>query len=901
MASRRALRCPAAFAVAIGGLSAVAAGSCATLGPPPSERTVPIREYDLDSGLRVTVEQEDNGGRVGIAWVADVGTVDDPAEVPGMAHLVEHLVMRSADPSGSSLTRHLAALGAGETNAFTRSDLTIFYTVVPSRARDAAIAQMAARLADLAANVDDALIAKERAVVAEEMRLKRGNAGALGLRLALLAVAPVGYGPELRELETDLGTVGALSAASVRQFFQRHYRPERMTLVVSGALSRDDDRRVITDLPRSLTGSGSDGRTAIRRPLALPGSGPGPDQGLMTRPAAVGACELWVAWPLPAMTGLASESFDVLAAVVQEILSAKVSDGTLSQVVSVGCGAEESAVGGGLLCRALLTSGADPADVKKRIVHEVDSLDATARQPAALTVRQAILSRGLSFEALGPRLLARAVLTHQNPDAQLSAVIETISAMTPNMVGDLAYRYLTADLARGVLLVPAGRRAPQTAAAATGVGLTPASATSVAADDQVDPTAMDDPEPIGNVRDVAIAPGTSGAWTARLGNGLTVIALRRRGFASASMILGFHADPQPGDAPGAAAAALHSRLFWSTESPLLQNLLYSARASRDSYEERIAMFAADAPSAIRLLALQTDMVTVKWPAPAFERWVQLSIPASSSPVSRAEAEFRRALWRDNPYGARLTREEAPRLTKGQIRAWLDRVHRPANGALVVVGDIDPESIVRLAADALSDWKRDPAVAPPPPPPQVAPRPALSVQRTIDPQRSTLAIHFGCFVQPLRSSKDLIVRAVLTQLIRSELDRRLRDNLGVSYTIQVSGDTLRGGTSLVDGQFDASPGSDEAVMRVLNGWLAPTGPLPDEHALVRARWRVAQNSVVNGGTNLAVAGMVFDAWNVGLPLESLDRFPQEVAEVGMADLAGALSACRASAVVSVVGP
>jgi len=47
--------------------------------------------------------------------------------------------------------------------------------------------------------------------------------------------------------------------------------------------------------------------------------------------------------------------------------------------------------------------------------------------------------------------------------------------------------------------------------------------------------------------------------------------------------------------------------------------------------------------------------------------------------------------------------------------------------------------------------------------------------------------------------------------------------------------------------------------------------------------------------------MFAAWNLGLPVASLDDFPQQLANLGTADIRTALAGCRASAVISVLGP
>jgi len=113
--------------------------------------------------------------------------------------------------------------------------------------------------------------------------------------------------------------------------------------------------------------------------------------------------------------------------------------------------------------------------------------------------------------------------------------------------------------------------------------------------------------------------------------------------------------------------------------------------------------------------------------------------------------------------------------------------------------------------------------------------------------------------------------------------------------------LRGGTVLLDGLFDVSAAGHDQALGLLASWLGPTASPPDEHAIARAKWRVAQQSALAGNTNLGVARRMFAAWNLGLPVASLDDFPQQLANLGAADIRTALAGCRASAVISVLGP
>ncbi|MFL5305148.1 MAG: hypothetical protein ACJ8F1_08035 [Polyangia bacterium] len=278
--------------------------------------------------------------------------------------------------------------------------------------------------------------------------------------------------------------------------------------------------------------------------------------------------------------------------------------------------------------------------------------------------------------------------------------------------------------------------------------------------------------------------------------------MRRPGLPFASLVLGFHAEPQAQDPPGVGLAAMHGRHHDHIPNALQRGVWRDVTRGGDRYEETVSMFSSQLSQGFRLLDDGTGTLSVRWPSPSFDRWLELATLASGIPAERAQRAFATKLWNGHPYTGRATREQLHQIASTQILSWLKRVRRPANGALVIVGDIDPAAASREAAESLGDWTGDPT--PPPAPP----------------------------VPPVPMSRSA---------------------------------------------------------------------LPGEPALTRARWRVARRSARGGWTNASLAHWLFRAWNAGLPLASLDGLPQDLAGVTLADVAGVLGACRASAVVSVLGP
>jgi len=281
---------------------------------------------------------------------------------------------------------------------------------------------------------------------------------------------------------------------------------------------------------------------------------------------------------------------------------------------------------------------------------------------------------------------------------------------------------------------------------------------------------------------------------------------------------------------------------------------------------------------------------------------------AADPDDQAARAFRAALFGNHPYHLFPTAEAARTLTEREAEAWFTRVRRPANGALVIVGDIVPENAVQAAEKMLRGWKGDTAPPPQPPaPPAPAARTAdqvagLQILHTNDPRRQSSYIRFGCFVPPVRTQRDDIVHDALGSLMEANLRRRLRLAKGVTYGADVDTDSYRGGTAVLLGHLDVDAKATPDAVDVLRDWLdgGRGSPLTDKR-FQRQRWNTARRSGLRHATGLQLARHLFYAWNAGWEPAVLDDYPRDLASVTHKDVVAALDACRKSAVISVLGP
>jgi zinc protease len=898
------------------------AAQCGTTGTPPTSHAFPVQEYTLPSGLKVVIEQDDVSTIAGIVVVVDAGFVDDPAGKRGIAHVLEHLVFRVPDEKGESLWYRLITLGAASFNAFTGIERTTYHAFGPRQTLDELAAMVLARLADPMRGAKETHIQKELSITAEEMRKREGAAGNEFLMPALLPGGhPVGRAyAEIRRSDP-------VSLADVRAFADTFYRPERMTVVISGPVPDGWDKAFLAKLPPALRGQESARQPPVRRAMAAFEPPPAGDSALSLHKGKVDVPELWMAWRVPPSLGVTAEKVYAVSWVLDMVLSSRLDPDGTNDVLDVDGFAYTGGLTSAVACRFKLRDVGDAVRIRNETTAAIEALsDATLVSikgrlywSHVYALQAAKLKTALQMDTIEGRALARAELAHSGSSALISSVLSALEKVTTDDITDFAARYLKPEAARSVLVVPqeAGparrrRSKPNDEGRIAGPGPEPEVPREAqeAREEEPPPPAPDMAKLLATTQ----APNARAALVRKLSNGLTVIAMRRPGLPFVSTLLGFHSDPQPADAPGA-RYAYERVLHWELSAgPLELGLLRWKEYYADETFESMRMFSASLGKALDFLAEESDSLHVYWPNPAFDRWLDESAVIEATPDGRASRAFRTALFGKHPYHLTPTTAETRQLTERQVQAWFERVRRPANGALVVVGEIDPEGLVRDAERALHGWKGDPSPPPAAPAPPAQPASALvpanvvlakNGARTIhteDPRRRTADVRFGCFLPPVRAPRDNLVNRLLSNMLSAHLSGQLRWKLAVNYSRDVGAETVRGGSSWISGQFDVDARAVAPALDLLHTWLdeGTASPITPQR-FDELRWDVARRSGLMNATGAQLAHSLFEAWNMGWEPAVLDDYPRDLASVTVNDLNAALDTCRKSAVISVLGP
>ena len=222
-----------------------------------------VRLTRLESGLTVASDTMASVETVSIgAWIG-VGTRHEPAQVNGVAHLLEHMAFKGTERrSARDIAEQIEAVG-GHVNAYTSRETTAFYAKV--LADDLALA------ADVIADIlqhsvfDETELTRERAVVLQEIGQSIDTPDDIIFdHFQETAYPDQALGrPVLGRAEI----VSSLDRDSLRAYMRRHYSPERMVIAAAGQV----DHERLTDLVAGAFNGLPDDATPVVEPAAYRG------------------------------------------------------------------------------------------------------------------------------------------------------------------------------------------------------------------------------------------------------------------------------------------------------------------------------------------------------------------------------------------------------------------------------------------------------------------------------------------------------------------------------------------------------------------------------------------------------------------------------------------------------
>lgn len=202
---------------------------------------IAYERFELSNGLRVVLHPDMTTPLVTINVLYDVGSRDENPDRTGFAHLFEHL-MFGGSVGAESFDDPIQNAG-GECNAFTNSDVTNFFSVLPASNIELGLFLEADRMHRLILN--ERSLEVQRKVVTEEFKETCLNQpyGDLWHFLAPLSYQEHSY--KWPTIGSKLEHIADASLDDVATFYNKYYGPDNAICVIAGNFDRDEVLRLI--------------------------------------------------------------------------------------------------------------------------------------------------------------------------------------------------------------------------------------------------------------------------------------------------------------------------------------------------------------------------------------------------------------------------------------------------------------------------------------------------------------------------------------------------------------------------------------------------------------------------------------------------------------------------------
>ncbi|GMU06503.1 M16 family metallopeptidase [Corallococcus caeni] len=877
-------------------------GGCATL--PQRGQVVmrdvsfPLRDFRMPSGLRVVVERDARSPVVAVVAVVGAGSSSDPGGKEGLAHLVEHLAFRARPANGPSVRARLNASGAGHSNASTSLDYTAYEELAPKEALAELVKLEGERLSSPLSNVSPEVFAVEREVVRNELR-QRNETGYVGQVYSWVhAVSFPAGDPYSRPVAGSHESLSALTLSDAHRFARAHYRPDNVTLVISGDVDLAEVEATLQqNLPSAWVGTGAplaqDARMPAKRaePPVAPVS-----KTLPVYAAAVPSPELYLSWVLPRAFDEASALHDfVEVSLDNKLWEAVRNDGDIAGIsTSLVSGTRASL----LIVRVHLSRGDHPERSAEKVLDqvyktwtgEIEAGNVLGQEFNFQSLRrQVVTSMVLESERLLARTKSRALLTHFTTDVRSYTRSQmALMGLDGGKVTDFAYQWLQRDRAHALLVRPGESGLPT---AVPVLAKLPGGEPAVVGGERVTPSML--------------TATTAPVQVLKLENGMEVLLVPRPGLPVVRVGAALGGGTAHGEKPGVADLAKWGAFRESYfEGHLSDWGLHSGtRTELDHVRVDMAGTAGNVGNMLAMLA--EDLSTTRTSEDVVRYWREQVQPwreaVDTRPEVLAHRDLMRALYGTHPYANEATGAQMGKVSWSEAQAWLEDVYRPGNTVVVVAGEFDVKEVEPLVRKYLGDWSRGKPqpVAVPPAPVLPAASANVSTLFTARPGASQGQVQLACRLPT--ATPELEARyALMAELLEVEVYERTRSGTGASYGFGAQPWIGRGGAAhlLLEGSLDAQRLSEGvgSLRETLAAFAKEVSPQDLE--LARARL-LAQQAVSFISTDAWVTALL-QARVRGFPVEALAQRPAHLQAVTADALKQEFAGCLQRLVVSVTG-
>lgn len=221
-----------------------------------------VHECTLDNGFRALLVRRATLPVVASMVWYQVGSRDERSGETGLSHFLEHMMFKGTDRYKKGEIDHITSLLGGSNNAFTDNDVTAYYFSLASDRWEQALEIEASRMRGCLLDTQE--FAAEKQVVLEELAMGEDDPWrSLYQALETLTFSVHPYHHPVIGWKQDVAEV---SAETMREYYRRHYAPDRAFMVAVGDLDIAHTETRIQELFGGIAPSGVARRPVLQEP-----------------------------------------------------------------------------------------------------------------------------------------------------------------------------------------------------------------------------------------------------------------------------------------------------------------------------------------------------------------------------------------------------------------------------------------------------------------------------------------------------------------------------------------------------------------------------------------------------------------------------------------------------------
>ena len=208
----------------------------------------PIKQFSLDNGLRIVLNEDHSVPVVSVAVYYDVGSRNEREGRTGFAHLFEHMMFQGSENVPKAAHFQYISNAGGTMNGTTSSERTNYFETLPANQLPLALWLESDRMRSLAVTQEN--LDNQREAVKEEKRLRYDNQPYVNGFLRLIEM--IFKNPA--NSHSTIGSMEDLDAATVedmQEFFRIYYAPNNAVLAIAGDIDQTEtlavNRKIFCD------------------------------------------------------------------------------------------------------------------------------------------------------------------------------------------------------------------------------------------------------------------------------------------------------------------------------------------------------------------------------------------------------------------------------------------------------------------------------------------------------------------------------------------------------------------------------------------------------------------------------------------------------------------------------